>query len=109
MPQESLKDRIARLNREARAARKMGDAAGARRAERKVRRARADRGDILSDFGQGAGARPSTAGINYLQSWAGIITLNFSFFSGPAQIIRWLLLAIFSVPLLAELTTRLLG
>ena len=50
MPQESLKDRIARLNREARAARKMGDAAGAGRAERKVRRARSDRRDILSDF-----------------------------------------------------------
>lgn len=45
------------------------------------------------------------AGKNYLACWAGILTLNFSMFQGSAQIVRWGLLTMVSVPVMWKILT----
>ncbi len=67
--------------------------------------------NLLTNPFSGSGLNPIawfSAGINYLKGWAGVFTLNFSFFE-DAQIIRYGLLAILAVPILAEMTSRILG
>ena len=52
-----------------------------------------------------------TAGANYIESWADILLLRFSFFpeGSPANLIRWGLMSLLAIPLVAEFITRLLG
>ncbi len=67
---------------------------------------------ILSNPFEGASLNPLSwfaAGLNYLKSWANVLTWNFTIFEGAAQPIRWTLLTVLGIPLLAEFVTRLFG
>ena len=67
---------------------------------------------ILSNPFEGVTLNPLSwfaAGSNYLQSWANVLTWNFSIFEGAAQPFRWVLLAVLAIPLLSEFVTRLFG
>lgn len=67
---------------------------------------------LLENPFQGTGWSPIAwfnASKNYITTWAGVLTLNFSIFQGSAQIVRWIILTMVCVPILWKIIVALRG
>ncbi len=49
------------------------------------------------------------ASYNFLSSWANMLALNFSFFTGPYVVVGWLVRGIIGVPMVTMLLLHVLG